>query len=258
MTSSEQFCLKWNEFQNNIVGSFRSLRKDADFSDVTLVCEEDQQIEAHRNILAASSPFFNTVLKRNKHSHPLIYMRGVKAKDLVAIMDFLYLGEANVYNTDLESFLALAEDLELEGLAGSRNDKDNTDQIMEKPERERKPNVFSKPKEAKCPERAIDEYNTESLTDNMIAPGKGGNMLVPVSSTMTKDIKEQIDSMVEKVGDKEYKCSVCGKVMHGSIQNINRHVETHLNGVSHPCNQCDKVARSSNGLHVHVSKYHRT
>ena len=51
--ASEKFCLKWNDFQQNIIDSFRDLRKDTDFSDVTLVCEEDNQIEAHQIILAA-------------------------------------------------------------------------------------------------------------------------------------------------------------------------------------------------------------
>ena len=109
MTSpSEKFCLKWNDFQQNIVGSFSDLWRDPDFSDVTLVCEEDHQIEAHRIILTACSPFFSKVLKSNKHSHPMIYLRGLKAKDLKAIVDFIYLGEANIYQEDLDAFLALA------------------------------------------------------------------------------------------------------------------------------------------------------
>ena len=38
--TSEKFCLKWNDFQENIANSFQGLREDLDFSDVTLVCEE--------------------------------------------------------------------------------------------------------------------------------------------------------------------------------------------------------------------------
>ena len=104
--SSEKFCLKWNDFKQNIVSSYHNLREDSDFCDVTLVCEEDQQIEAHRIILTACSPFFSSVLKRNKHSHPMIYMRGLKIKDLVAVLDFIYHGEANIYQEDLDGFLA--------------------------------------------------------------------------------------------------------------------------------------------------------
>ena len=73
MTSNDKFCLKWNDFRENLTDSFNKLREDCEFSDVTLVCEENQQIEAHRVILSACSPFFSSVLKKNKHSHPMIY-----------------------------------------------------------------------------------------------------------------------------------------------------------------------------------------
>ena len=51
----------------------------------------------------------------------MIYMRGLKAKDLMAIVDFIYLGEANIYQEDLDGFLALAEELQLKGLSSSQN-----------------------------------------------------------------------------------------------------------------------------------------
>ena len=67
-------------------------------------------------VLIASNPFFLSLLKKNKHPHPLVFMRGVKFEDLVTMVDFLYNGEANVYQENLESFLAMAEELKLKGL----------------------------------------------------------------------------------------------------------------------------------------------
>ena len=55
LMSSEKFCLKWNDFQENIDSSFNGLREEMDFSDVTLVCKDDKEIEAHRVILSACS-----------------------------------------------------------------------------------------------------------------------------------------------------------------------------------------------------------
>ena len=95
--SEDMLYLKWDEFQKNTISAFRALREDAEFADVTLACEDGQQVEAHKVILASSSPFFLNILRRNKHPHPLIYMRGLKSKDLVAMIDFLYYGESNVY-----------------------------------------------------------------------------------------------------------------------------------------------------------------
>ena len=125
--TSEKLCLRWNDFQQNVITSFQELHQGSDFSDVTLVCEEDQQFEAHRIILATCSPFFSRVLKRNKNSHPMIYMRGLKAKELEAIFDFIYHGEANIYQEDLEAFLILAEELQLKGLERNEDQKSNVE-----------------------------------------------------------------------------------------------------------------------------------
>ena len=57
MNASEKLCLKWNDFQANISSSFGELRSDKDFTDVTLACEDGTQLEAHKVILASSSPF---------------------------------------------------------------------------------------------------------------------------------------------------------------------------------------------------------
>ena len=119
---SEKLCLQWNDFQENIKRAFGSLREDNNFADVTLACEDDQQVEAHKVILAASSPFFQKLLGRNKHPHPLIYMRWMKYEDLLAIVEFLYRGEANVFQENLDSFLAIAEELQLKGLMGKTDE----------------------------------------------------------------------------------------------------------------------------------------
>ena len=76
MNNSEKLYLQWNDFKQNISSSFGELREDKDLTDVTLACEDGKQVEAHKVVLAASSPFFKDILKRNKHPHPLIYMRG--------------------------------------------------------------------------------------------------------------------------------------------------------------------------------------
>ena len=71
---SEKLCLQWNDFQANIKSAFENLRNDNDFTDVTLACEDGQQVEAHKVILAASS--FQKLLRGNKH--PLIYKKKVE------------------------------------------------------------------------------------------------------------------------------------------------------------------------------------
>ena len=115
---TEKLCLQWNDFQENIKAAFGAFRSDRDFADVTLACDDGYQIEAHKVFLAATSPFFKSLLQRTKTSHPIVFMRGMKREDLDAIVDFLYYGEAKVYQVNLDTFLALAEELKLKGLSG--------------------------------------------------------------------------------------------------------------------------------------------
>ena len=134
--SFEKLCLKWNEFQENMVVGFSALREAKEFADVTLACEDGgQQVTAHKLVLASASPFFMDLLKKINQAHSLIYLKGARFADLVAIVDFLYLGEANVLQEDLDTFLSLADDLKLKGLSGSNSGQKS------KPKPRKKPNL---------------------------------------------------------------------------------------------------------------------
>jgi len=138
--ASEKFCLRWNDFESNISTAFRELREEKDFFDVTLACD-DNQVQAHKVILSACSPFFRSILRRNPHQHPLLYLKGVKYQELVSVLNFMYQGEVNVAQEELNSFLAVAEDLRVKGLtqntqAGSKADSEARERPREPPERD--------------------------------------------------------------------------------------------------------------------------
>jgi len=128
---TEKFCLRWNDFESNISSAFRDLREDKDFFDITLACDNDEQIQAHKVILAACSPFFRHVLRRNPHQHPLLYLKGVKFTDLQSVLSFMYHGEVNVAQEELNSFLAVAEELKIKGL--TQNGSKETNPKRDKP-----------------------------------------------------------------------------------------------------------------------------
>jgi hypothetical protein len=117
---SEKFCLRWNDFENNISCAFRELREDKDFFDVTLACDDDQ-IQAHKVIISTCRPFFRNILRRNPHQHPLLYLKGVKYSNLQSVLNFMYHGEVNVAQEELNSFLAVAEDLKVKGLTQNQS-----------------------------------------------------------------------------------------------------------------------------------------
>ena len=248
---SEKFCLKWNDFQENINSAFGNLSKEREFADVTLACENGQQVEAHKVILAASSPFFRNLFQKNKHSHPLIYMRGVQSEILLAIIDFLYLGEANVFQEDLDSFLGLAEELKLKGLMGRTQKSDEKDEPMRE---ESKP--FSKGAKFDKERTNLKDTNAEEPRGVLMI---NNERTISIPNSVPGDLKEldeKVKSMMEKgqnrTSDGRFMkiCKVCGK--EGAPEAIKDHIEAnHLVGVSLPCDHCEKTFRSSVNLRRH-------
>jgi len=148
MSNTEKFCLRWNDFETNISVAFRELREEKDFFDVTLACD-DSQIQAHKVILSACSPFFRNVLRRNPHQHPLLYLKGVKYKELLSVLNFMYMGEVNVAQEELNSFLSVAEDLRVKGLTQNNSSEAQTPRAQ--PKQEGPPKHIPRPRDP--PER---------------------------------------------------------------------------------------------------------
>ena len=117
MSSGEKIFLKWDDFQENIASSIGVLREDQEFMDVTLVCEDGRQVDAHKVILAASSPFLKSLLGKNDHTHPMIFLRGVTSETLRALVHYVYFGKTSVLDENLEDFLNTGMELQIKGLA---------------------------------------------------------------------------------------------------------------------------------------------
>lgn len=115
MGEVDKFCLRWNDFEQNIIGAFKDLRTDRDFFDCSIVCK-DETFQAHRVILAACSPIFREMIRNCSHHHPVLYLRGVRRGDMLALLDFMYHGETSLAEEELEVFMETAEDLKVRGL----------------------------------------------------------------------------------------------------------------------------------------------
>jgi len=177
MASSEKFCLRWNDFENNVSTAFRDIREEKDFFDVTLACD-DSQVEAHKVILAACSPWFRNILRRNPHQHPLLYLKGVKYKELVCVLNFMYQGEVNVAQEELNSFLSVAEELRVKGLTqGNNSTSDSKPKSEQKPAQSRSvPTELPPPKRPRPAPAQSSSYQTPAVDDDDIQE------VVPVKS----------------------------------------------------------------------------
>jgi rubrerythrin len=252
MLSSEKFLIKWETFQENISTSFKDIRTDQDFADVTLACEEGKLILAHRIILATSSNYFRKLLKNLNHPHPLLFMRGFTKNQLEYVVDFIYHGEVNICSEDLDEFLALAEELELKGLEKKNKEGNNSDTDVRK-----QPNTKSQKAQSTTEikvekeqmyvplNRVIEQDFLETdaditKTDTEYSTAKHATTLEFLNSTITTMLK---------IGKGVYICSVCGKQENRNKFNMINHIEAkHIEGISHSCDICGKTFRYFNAV----------
>ena len=242
----EKLSLQWHDFRDHITDTFGKLLKDKNFSDVTLVCGNGNQIEGHKVVLAASSPFFESLLGRNAHPHPVIYMRGVKSDNLEAILDFVYCGEANILQENLEAFLLLAEELQIKGFLESTEESQPFGKL----------NFPMKP-ETKTEKPKITKFASASDESPTSVKPKIEVDVKPANAELFQEIDAKIKPFLVKDDLRRgFSCKVCGK--HGDSGTVKDHIEAiHLEGISLPCNFCKTMLKSRSSLKMHKRRHHQ-
>jgi len=248
---SEKFCLNWNDFQVSILNSYKNLKDDTSYADVTLVSDDQVQIPVHKFALSSCSSFFKTILLNNPHNNPLLFLNGINSTILKSIVDYIYIGEAQLYHEQLDAFLEVAQKLKIEGLLSTNNVVPDDTVSMD--------------------ENNIDDTNVQLFTDNMDSDMhikredrnertrniEKNNKTVAIvqGETNEEDLKQMKKDMIAKENG-SYRCTVCQRVMK-DYGNSLKHVEKHIEGLSFNCQQCEKQFRSKNSLYRHSSIYHR-
>ena len=167
-------------------------------------------------------------------------MRGLKAAELEAMVDFLYFGEASVEQESLETLLGLAEELKLEGVTSSlteanRNELRGKEAALQKKITKRKHTVKTTPSQ------------TKPLDFNSSGKGESSPPYAMVS-VEEYQLEEQVKSMMTVTGKrndrKVWACNICGK--EGRKENMKVHIESsHIaSNISHFCDICGKTSRS--------------
>ena len=115
----EKYSLTWHTYSHHLKSMMKELMMNEDLADVTLVTEDKKQIKANINILSACSPVFKDILKKEKNSNQIMYLRGIQFPEMESIMQFIYLGEATFYEERVDEFLAVAKSLEIKALCNA-------------------------------------------------------------------------------------------------------------------------------------------
>ena len=230
---SEKYALSWRKYSQTVSNSFARFKNEEFLHDVTLVTADNRIFLAHKFVLSTCSEYFRNILKRCKGQNPYICLEGVGAEEMENIIEYIYSGQVEILHGKLDKFLSIAQRLKIEGIFENDVGKIQKEFMEEK-------NIKSLPKTDNV--RASNNKETTQKCDNPekeipISPEKDEHfkkVKIELSTTDMDKMNQIINSFVVKTEEGKFKCSLCDKT--GKYkQNIQSHIETHLEGLELPC-----------------------
>ena len=113
----EKYNVLWQDYNDHLRDMLHTMRKFDEFTDVTLICDDQREIHAHKVVLSACSPVLKTILQRKDYGIPIVYLKGIQFPEMESILQFMYLGQTTVEQQRITSFLDVAKNLEIKELS---------------------------------------------------------------------------------------------------------------------------------------------
>jgi len=272
----EKFNLTWHTFILHGQDLFKNLFESQEFSDVTLISDDQHQYKVHKFVLSACSTVFRNILTNNPNNSS-IYLRGIHHEALESILQFIYLGEVTFYNERMNEFLNVAKNLDIKEIGKNAVHKDQENEGMS------------------VKESFYEAAESEDLNDNQSIDAEDlENSIENQSNDVT--IQNNIKSRVKDIyshsskslilgdnGNKPYKCNQCDyqssykwsfkehvKFRHEGIKhachlcnnqfstprNLQKHIKEKHEGIKYPCQHCDYQATQQQSLQRHMLRKH--
>ena len=222
--NQEKYNLRWQTYTDHLKIMMKELMMNEDFSDVTIVTEDKKQVKANINILSVCSPLLKDIFKKENNSNSIIYLRGIQYPEIESIIQFIYLGEVNIYEDRMDEFLAVGKLLEIKELSNA---------VIE---------TSNKPKEEL---RTNDPLTlTEKVEEKYVLSDQ---------ISIKQAAQERIGTVVNSNG--KYKCEQCENT-YASQGSLNKHKQTIHEGIKYDCYECEKRFTTQGILNKHILSVH--
>ena len=269
----------------------KEILEEDHFKDVTLVSDDLHVVKAHKALLSKSSDVFRQILMLQDDKNPIIFIRGSSQKQLKSILNFIYLGETEVTEEDINVFLQLAKDFNLkeftdtktkkvlietttenqkiDQIIDNKNSKDleyidnksNKTEISMAEEAAEDDNDFHQNSDLYDPENFQDSSTLlaeESINDKHLENGNEmheQNEMIEENTTQLN--KKPIKQELSQESDGRIKCPYadCNKEF-TKLQNMRVHYKVAHEGFALKCALCDYKTTRTNILRKHKQNNH--
>merc|ERR1712126_331835 len=123
--TNEKFTLTWHSYASHFQEVLGNLFDSGESSDVTLVCDDQVKFKAHKFVLKACSPVFESILQETNELKSVVYLRGVDQLELKPILEFIYCGQASFYQDRMKEFLKVGKDLQIKEIKEVPDEDEN-------------------------------------------------------------------------------------------------------------------------------------
>ena len=229
----QQFNFNWNAYNEHFKEMMLNLLQSNESSDVMLVCEDKTKFKAHKFVLNACSPVFQSIISDLPQRDPIIFLRGIQSQEIKSILQFMYLGQATFFHDRMNDFLNVAKSLEIKEISKDV-DFDNTEQLQEK--------------ECEQNFKTDDGHEIENISNS-------NNFVEDTSNNVVEE--EQINNKIRSYRNEanQYPCEKCDKHF-TNRQNLYRHFKSAHMGVKYPCDDCEFKGTTRKDLERHIQSVH--
>ena len=247
--NQEKFNLTWHSYTDHLKEMLHDMMSSNELTDVTLVSDDKKHFKAHKVVLSACSPVFKSIIGDSIMSNSTIYLRGIQSLEIESILQFIYLGEATLYQERKNEFLDVAKSLQVKEISKDIEIDESDDDVVEKQE-------YAKDNE-------LPTHETKQQYDRVAIPQKDRQLKksnennYPCDScnyktSIASDLRKHIKSIHEGV---KYPCNQCQNKF-TDMSNLRKHIKSIHEGVKYPCDQCSYKATQMGDLKKHIKSNH--
>ena len=247
----EKYNLNWDTYSDHLRQMLHNMLKSTELTDVTLICDDKKQLEAHKIVLSACSSVFRTIINDLPKKSSVIYLRGIKSQDMESILEFMYLGVATLYHERINDFVKVAKDLEITDISKNEQYLIKNRDILDKS------NLYTEEDtQMVIPCNSGVQDNSETDHNNLRQKHKVSYKICSTCDFQTNSSAVLKEHKRKHTGEKPLVCKWCdiGFRQKKTLQN---HERLHTGEKPFQCKECDKKFAQRTSLNVHTQNHHK-
>ena len=256
----QKYDVNWHTYSDHLQGILQQMLSSNEFTDVTLVTDDDKQIQAHRNILSACSPVFKKILQScNTLNHTVIYLRGIRNSEMESLMQFIYMGKTSIYQDRVKEFLMVGNDLEIKDLRKNvENDNkvpsSNTNSVMTNCKTD-----VNDDKDVLSSNETNEEMTNVETNDDDVCLKRSFEDDYLSNVNLTGDEKENTNFACKPenkiLNDSSWQCPHCDKSFSDRLT-LHSHQKHKHKGLNYFCHRCEFECKDVPKLISHIQYKH--